>query len=233
MNHIARFLQTLPLFHGINTEALETVSHTLIERKVKRGTVVCLRGERIDKVFIVYRGKIKIYRTDPEGSKMFISYCHSGDFFPHFGFFREACFHADAQAVEDSHLLVMPKEDMEQLLRTHPELTIRLIQTMGQQISDLEQQLNESIVHDAYERVIFLLLRLARTVGEPHQQGICLKERYTNRELAQMIGATRETVSRVMNRLKREGHVHLQEGHLVVHVHRLKELVDCPHTQIG
>lgn len=233
MDYIASFLHTLPLFHGVNPEALEAVSHTLIERRVKRGAVVYLRGERIDKVFIVYQGKIKIYRTDPEGTKVFISYCHSGDLFPHFGFFQEACFQADAQAVEDSHLLVMPKEDMEQLLRSHPELTVRLIQTMGKQISELEQQLNESIVHDAYKRVIFLLLRLARTVGEPHQQGICLKERYTNRELAQMIGATRETVSRVMNRLKREGHIHLNQGHLVVHVHRLKELVDYPHTQIG
>ncbi|GGE13003.1 transcriptional regulator [Marinithermofilum abyssi] len=203
------------------------VSQKMIERKYKRETVIHLRGEPIDRVFILRSGKVKMYRTDPDGKKSLLTYHHQGDLFPLYGFFQSAVFQADAHAEEDSVLLVITLEDMNQLLKEYPELSQRVITLMGQRMLELEQQWSETIIFDVQERLIMLLLRLAQDVSRPYQGSwVKLTEKFTNRELAQMIGSTRETVSRILNRLKRQGIVGGHQGYLLIHVAHLESRIE-------
>ena len=126
--------------------------------------------------------------------------------FPHFGFFRKGDhFPAHAEILEDSTLIVIPISGFESLLLKNPEISIKLFRVMGEKIMDLHHRLEEQILHNSYERIVLLLLRLCKTHGMKEDDNqYTLMTHFTNRELANMIGSSRETVSRTITQLKKK-----------------------------
>ncbi len=227
MSSIQEFLKHLPLFQGLEPEIIHSFSAKFIERSYKRNTLLYLNGDPLDRIFLVFQGRIKIHKTNPDGSKLFARYYYQGDLFPQFGFFRNTAYMAEALVDTDSTLLVMMREDFEGLVQMYPELNVRIIQMMGEHIQLLENQLGETVIYDSTERVILLLLRLAEShsLEKEDEKVVRLKERFTHRELAQMVGTTRETVSRVINRLKQEGYVFPVDGHMALRTDQLRKMV--------
>ncbi|GAA3312411.1 hypothetical protein GCM10020331_000040 [Ectobacillus funiculus] len=93
----------------------------------------------------------------------------------------------------------------EAILIKYPELCIKLFKVLGEKIIDLQNRLEEQILHDTYEQIIMLLLRLCQSNGVPINDGYKITTHFTNRELANMIGTSRETMNRTINRLRKKG----------------------------
>jgi CRP/FNR family transcriptional regulator len=176
-----------------------------------------MQGGLLTKVFFIRTGKVKIFKMDATGRKQIISILEAGKMFPHAGFFREGVFPAYAKIVEEAQIVTIPIDKFEEVLLANPEICMKLFKLLGEKIVDLQQRLEEQILHNTHEQIILLLLRLVKSNGIIKENEYKITTHFTNRELANMIGTTRETVSRTINHLKKEQIIKTDEdGYFII-----------------
>ncbi|GGJ95428.1 cAMP-binding protein [Lentibacillus kapialis] len=202
---IQRLLQKVPLFKDLTDDEMEPIIDLAKHRMYRHGTHIFMQGDPLTNVYFIHQGKIKIYKTDFHGREQIVNVLQPGDMFPHQGFFRQDDYPAHAEVLEDAILIYIPIESFENFLVNHPEICIKLFRVLGDIIVDLQARLEEKILHNTYEQIIMLLLRLSKGYGKETNGGmIRLTTQFTNRELANMIGSSRETVSRTLTQLKKQ-----------------------------
>ena len=171
----------------------------------KRGSHVFLQDEPLENVYFIYKGKLKIYKTDVSGKEQIVSFLKEGDMFPHIGFFRKGGYPAFSEVLRDAILVVVPIASFEKVLIENPELCIKVFKVLGEKIVDLQERLEAQILNNTYQQIIKLLVRLGKIHGKKLSDGrTILPSEFTNRDLGSMIGTTRETVSRTLTKLKKE-----------------------------
>lgn len=198
-------LHDIPLFKELDEmerESLKSIAHT---RTYKKYAHVFMQEEALTNVYFIMEGKIKIYRTDIHGREQIVNILHAGEMFPHQGFFRHDTYPAHAQAMEPSILVYIPKKQFEKFLVEYPQISVKLFRVLGDMIVDLQQRLEEQILHNTREQIMMLFLRLVKKHGIENENGeVFLVRQFSNKELASMIGTSRETVSRTISQLRRE-----------------------------
>jgi CRP-like cAMP-binding protein len=210
-------LSDVPLFRELTLEELDPIVQIAQTRFYKHKMYVFMQDDPLDRVFFIHSGKVKIYRTDLSGKEQIISVLEPGEMFPHAGFFRKGSYPSHAEISEDANLIVIPIDKFEGILITYPELCIKLFKVLGEKIVDLQGRLEAQVLHNTYEQIILLLIRLCKSNGEKISDKFQLTTQFTNRELANMIGTSRETVSRTLNHLKKKEYIDLcEEGYYLI-----------------
>jgi len=214
---IKKRLSDVPLFKELSDLELEPFIRIAQTRYYKQKMYVFMQDDPLDRVFFIHSGKIKIYKTDFSGKEQIISVLEPGEMFPHAGFFRQGNFPAHAEVMEDAHLVVVPIDKFEETLISFPELCIKLFKVLGEKIVDLQGRLEAQVLHNTYEQIVLLLIRLCESNGENTGSSYKLTTQFTNRELANMIGTSRETVSRTINHLKKKEYItQCEEGYYLI-----------------
>ena len=202
---IKKLLSTFSLFRDLNDAEMDKIVQISITRECKKGNHIFMKDDPIENVYFMYSGKIKIYKSDINGREQIVNIIKNGDMFPHVGFFRKGGYPAFSEVIEDAILIVISNDDFEKLLLDNPELCIKVFKVLGEKIIDLQERLEEKILNNTYEQIIKLLIRLARSHGQKKTDvSYLLKAEFTNKDLANMIGTTRETISRTLTKLKKE-----------------------------
>lgn len=224
---IEKRLKTVSIFKELNTDELLQINEISHIRFYKQKMRVFMQGDPLERVFFIQSGKIKIYKSDSTGREQIVSILEPGSMFPHAGFFRrgQVC-PATAEVMEDAKLIAIPILDFEKVLLANPVISMKLFTVLGERIVDLQKRLEDQILHDTYERIVMLLLRLCKTNGVKHKDLYKITTHLTNRELASMIGTSRETFSRTVNDLKKKGCISFDEkGYLMIDRKILKDMV--------
>ncbi|WJQ13373.1 Crp/Fnr family transcriptional regulator [Geobacillus stearothermophilus] len=204
-------LKAVPLFRELSDYELDSLVAISHVRVYKPRTFVFMQGDPLERVYFIHSGTVKIYKTDFSGKEQIVSILQTGEMFPHAGFFLKGTYPAHAEVVEEATLIAIPIHDFEQVLMASPELCIKLFRVMGEKIVDLQNRLEAQVLHNTYEQIVLLLLRLTRTNAVKQGKWHRLTAHVTNRELANMIGTARETVSRTLSQLKRKGLIDVDE----------------------
>lgn len=202
---IKRVLSEFSLFKELTDNELNEIAAISITRDWTKHSHVFLQGDPLESVYFIYNGKIKIYKSDINGKEQIVNIAKKGEMFPHVGFFRKGDYPANAQVLEPSTLIAVPIPQFENVLIENPELSIKVFKVLGEKIIDLQNRLEEQILNNTYEQIIKLLIRLAEKHGKDLKDGtFLLKAEFTNRDLANMIGTTRETISRTLTKMKKD-----------------------------
>ncbi|MFT9487293.1 MAG: Crp/Fnr family transcriptional regulator [Tepidibacillus sp.] len=228
MQSIKEMLQQVALLKGLDEEDLDRIEKNAIRRRFQKGSIIFMHGEPLDRIFFILQGSVKIYRSDAAGREQIVAMLQTEDMFPHTGFFKSSGgYPANAEALKDTLLIMIPINQFENLLKENPELSIKLFRIMGQKIIELQNRLEEQILHNTYEKVILLLIRLGGKYGVPCINGMTkINMRFTNRDLANMIGVTRETISRTFAQLKKEDLIETdEENYLYINPDHLKDKI--------
>lgn len=204
---IEKVLSDVPLFRELSSDELRPIVEIAQTRFYKHKMYVFMQDDHLDRVFFILSGKVKIYKSDFSGKEQIVSILEPGEMFPHAGLFRKGSYPAHAEVMEDLSLLVIPIDKFEEILISYPELCIKLFKVLGEKIVDLQGRLEAQVLHNTFEQIILLLIRLCKTNGEKIGERYKLTTQFTNRELANMIGTSRETVSRTINQLKRKNFI--------------------------
>ncbi|RBW68366.1 Crp/Fnr family transcriptional regulator [Bacillus taeanensis] len=222
---IRTLLKKVPLFKELTENELTPIVEMAHPRQFRARMIIFMQGDPLDRVFFIHKGKVKIYKTDLSGKEQIVSILQEGDMFPHAGFFRTGDYPAHAEIIENATLIVIPISDFEKLLLQRPDVCIKLFKVMGEKIVDLQNRLEEQILHNTYEQILMLLLRLSKAYGKKHKDGrIELTTHFTNREIANMIGTSRETVSRTLTQLRRKEIVEVNaKGRFLIAANAVKE----------
>lgn len=223
-NSVKLLLQQFPLFRSLTENEINLIVRLAVTREYKKDSHIFFQGDPLTDVYFIFSGKIKIYRLDAQGNEQIVNILKKGDMFPHQGFFRKDSYPANAQAMEDAVLIYIPIQSFEQFLIRNPEVCIKIFRILGDQIMELHQRLEEKILYNTYDQILLLLLRLTKKHGKKlNEQEFLISTLLTNRDLANMIGSSRETVNRTLSQLKKRNFVRYEDGYIVTRPDKLRE----------
>lgn len=227
IDEIKRVLSEFSLFRELTDNEINKITKITISREWKKHSHVFLQGDPLENVYFIYDGKIKIYKSDVNGKEQIVAIMKKGEMFPHVGFFRKGDYPAFAEVLEPSILITIPIVQFERVLVENPELSIKVFKVLGEKIVDLQNRLEEQILNNTYEQIIKLLIRLAQNNGKALQNGsILLKTDFTNKDLANMIGTTRETINRTLTKLKKEELIEVDDdGNMILDPRKLLDQI--------
>ncbi|WP_075982090.1 Crp/Fnr family transcriptional regulator [Bacillus massilinigeriensis] len=224
-NEIKKVLSCFSLFKELNDEELNKIVDISISRTWIKGNHIFLQDDPIENVYFIHSGKVKIYKSDANGKEQIVAILKKGEMFPHVGFFRKGGYPAYSEVLENSSIVTVPIAQFETVLIHNPELCIKVFKVLGEKIVELQDRLEAQILNNTYEQIIKLLVRLGRKDGMKKEKGvILLKSDFTNKDLANMIGTTRETVSRTLTKMKKDHLLEVDgEGNLIFQPEDLME----------
>jgi CRP/FNR family transcriptional regulator, cyclic AMP receptor protein len=204
-----------PLFSVLSAAAQQALRDAVTRRRVRRHEVVYSPGATCDATFWVRRGCIKVSRLFPDGREITLNLCHPGGVFGEEALVSDHPRACQAQALEDSLLLVLPASLSLHLLQEEAPFAVELARLIEQRRVMAEEQVENLAFRDVGARLALLLLDLARQQGRALGDGDTLLDtRLTHQELANCVGTTRETLTLTIDRFKTDGWIRL-EGRMI------------------
>ncbi len=174
--------------------------------------VLFREGEEVHTFYFVEHGRIRMSVVLEDGEEHTINILREGDLFPHLGLLRGGIYPATAETLIEASLLSISRQDLVDLIHRHPELALLLLAEMGRRIEILQSRVKELIQKDLRFRVMHILLRLAREARARRGKNDDQKEgetkldfHLTHEELARLAGAARESVTRILSEMRRQG----------------------------
>lgn len=198
-------LRLVPLFEELADADLAEVASIVIDRRLARNDLVFREGEPVRAVHIVREGRVKVYRVGEDGREQIMCIMQAGEYFPHVGLFEEADYPANAQVLEPTRLAVIRVRDLESLIGRRPGLAIAMLKIQASMLRHLQGRVRDLALVDVRGRTARALLFLAEQSGIMTAGGMRLNLFLTRQDLANLVGTTRETVTRVLSDFRREG----------------------------
>ncbi len=204
-------LRTVPLFAGLSDAEVATLATLTRERRYPKGAVIVFRDDPGDALYVVAEGQVKVVLVAEDGREVILSVLGPGHVFGEMALLDEQPRSAHVIAMQDSILLVLRREDFQAQLRATPGLAIGLLRELTRRLRRADEQIGRLVLLDVNGRVASLLLGLAEEEG-----GDRITRRLTHHTIAQMIGASRETVSRTMRHLVERGLIEVARREIIL-----------------
>ena len=201
-------LRAIPLFSNVSDEDLEQVASHLIERRFPRNTTIVEEGLAGDYMYVIREGRVKVTKLSEDGREKILEFLDAGSFFGEMALLDRAPRIASVKTLKPVKLLALSRTDFLNLLRKSPDLALAVIQELCKRLRIVDDQASALSFQRVKDRTKGLLQRLAR---DPHEEGGRVPPPLTHQQMADMIGTSRETVTRVVKELKQEGWLR-QEG---------------------
>ncbi len=209
-------LRSAPLFRELDDEAAAALRDSMDEVRVTRGQVLFREGDAGDRVYVVIEGKVKLGRTAPDGRENLLAVLGPGQMFGELSLFDPGPRSATATAVTDSMLLGLGHEDLLPLLTGRPEVARGLLLQIAQRLRRSNEAMADLVFADVPGRVAKALLDLSQRFGAASRDGIRVSHDLTQEELAQLVGASRETVNKALADFVHRGWIRLEQRSVVL-----------------
>ena len=205
-------LRALPIFETLDDECLKPLTRVAMLRQIPRNTVALHAGDHTDNIYFVLSGSLKVQVSDEEGREVILSMLGPGELFGEMGVLDDHPRSATVLAVEASEVVVMGKADFKQCLVENPDVSLFIMRNLTKRLRLADRNIESLALLDVYGRVARLLLEAAETVDGRK----VVTHKLTKQDIAKMIGASREMVSRVMRDLTAQGLIHEHDGQLIL-----------------
>lgn len=209
------YLKRIPLFSDLKESLIMEIANIAAIKKFDKGTVLFQQGDPGEAVYVVKEGLVKISMMDEEGKEYIIHMMQPGEVFAEATLFNSGPCPANAEVVEDSILIVLNNERLEELIKSNSELALGLIKVMAKRLQDVSKQINSLALRDAIGRTVSMLMRLAEEKGEKSGNKVMIKD-ISRQEFANMVGITRETVTRILNQMSKENLLELDRQKIII-----------------
>jgi len=191
-------LAQAPLFTGLDEEAAGALRATMVRVTVERGDVVFLEGEPGDRLYVVVDGKIKLGVTSNDGRENLLAVLGPSEMFGELSLFDPGPRTATATALTDATLAGLGHHDLVAWLTGRPEVAQALLKALAQRLRRTNEAMSDLVFSDVPGRVAKALLDLGEKFGEAEGDGLRVTHDMTQEELAQLVGASRETVNKAL-----------------------------------
>jgi CRP/FNR family transcriptional regulator len=209
-------LRRAPLFATLDDEAFRLLTDELTEVDLSRGASVFREGDQGDQLYFIVSGKVKLGRTSPDGRESLLAILGPGELFGEMALFDPSPRTATATAVSETRLAGLKNESLNGLLRTRPEVSAQLLQALARRLRRTNDSLSDLVFSDVPGRVAKALLDLADRFGRPATDGVLVAHELTQEELAQLVGASRETVNKALAEFVQRGWLRLEARAVVI-----------------
>jgi CRP/FNR family transcriptional regulator len=203
-------LGSVPLFAALDADSAATLEKMLTTRSVGKGHVVFNEGDDGDRLFIVLDGKVKITRAAVDGRENLIAVLGTAEMFGELSLFDPGPRTASVSAVTDATLASLDHDDLRPLLLERPGVAVELLQALAQRLRRTNEAMADLVFTDVPGRVAKALLDLADKFGVVEADGTRVRHDLTQEELAQLVGASRETVNKALSEFAHRGWLRIE-----------------------
>lgn len=202
-------LAAIPLFAGVDREDLEVLASHLIERRFPKNTSIVEEGLPGDYMYIIRSGRVKVTKLSEEGREKIMGFLEAGDFFGEMALLDRSPRSASVKTLGEVRLLALSRRDFLDVLRKSPDVSMAVIAELSRRLREMDEQASSLSFQRVKDRARGLLGRIARDPAPI--PGRRMTPPLTHQQIADMIGTSRETVTRVLKELREEGWL-LREG---------------------
>ena len=207
------FLRRMPIFTGIGESQLEMLAAGSVRRSFPRGRSIVAEGETSQSFYLLLSGRAKVQRSDSEGKEVILAILGPGEFFGEMSLIDDAPRSASVITIEPCDFIAVNKESFKAMLASSTDMCLAIMRGIVRRLREADKKIETLALMDVYGRVARVLLDFSETVGGER----VVKGKLPRQEIANMIGASREMVSRVMKGLEVDGFiVPVSEGRLLL-----------------
>jgi CRP/FNR family transcriptional regulator, cyclic AMP receptor protein len=219
-------IRRVPLFRDFADDEAAAVAATVTDRHYAKHQFIVREGDPGDTFFILVKGSVSVCRIAPDGRETILSILKEGDFFGEMSMFDSSLRSASIKTLTEVEVGAIRQADFLTLLDRNPRIGRSLVIALSERLRAANALIAATTSQDIRARLASLLLNLGDQFGERVDNGTRITLRLTNQEMANMIGTTRETVNRTLNRFWDDKLVDMRTAHVViVEPDRLRALI--------
>lgn len=210
-------LKKIPILGFMPAEKLKQLLRFSKIHHFPNGSSIFTKLDIAKHMFVVQKGRIKIFTASGVKKKKTFAYLTPGDFFGEMALLDASGIRsASAQAVEASELLIISEQNFKRFLLSNPKLCYFLLLTLSKRLRASNDQVENMLFRNILGRVAKTVYDLSRQQGDPHGRGVILRGSYTRQDLADLVGTTREPLTRALSTLKKAELVRFYDGRIVL-----------------
>ncbi|TWP34322.1 Crp/Fnr family transcriptional regulator [Leekyejoonella antrihumi] len=199
-----------PLFAALDDVSAEALLASMTKSRIPRGRVLFEEGEQGDSLYVITDGKVKLGRRSSDGRENLLAVLGMGEILGELSLFDPGARTATATAIADTELVGIAHEAMTDFVRDRPEVAMTMLRALARRLRRTNEALGDLVFTDVPGRVAKALLDLAERFGKQTEDGILVPHDLTQEELAQLVGASRETVNKALADFTSRGWVKLE-----------------------
>ena len=204
-------IRNVPLFSLLRDTELVLLTQVLLRKPYPKNSTVVAAGDPADALYIVISGRLKVIMSDKEGREVILAILNQGDFFGEMGLIDQAPRSATVVAIDSCELLTMTRADFTKCLQNNFDLTMNVILGLVKRLREADRKIGSLALMDVCGRVARLLMEMAETVD-----GQKVVTKLPKQQIAKMVGATREMVTRVMKEMETGGHIEVRAHQILL-----------------
>lgn len=210
MNTHLELLKKVALFENIEEAELERIAALLTSRDCPKDSQIVTQDEPGDALFIISKGRVKVVLYGDNGREVILTILKAGEFFGEMSLVDDMPRSANVIASEDSQVLILKRDQFTEHVRKSPTMALNIMSELSKRLRRADEIIGNLATLDVYGRVAHIMIELAKKDGEEVEEGILIRERPTQQDIASMIGTSRETVSRVLSEFQKRGFVEMR-----------------------
>ena len=203
-------LREAPLFKALDDEAATSLRKSMLLQELKKGQTLFQEGQTGDRLYLVKSGKVKLSHASGDGRESVFMVLGPGDMFGELSLFDPGPRTSTAIAVPDSEILGLGHSDLKPWLQDRPEVAQALLQALAHRLRRTSETMSDLVFADVPGRVAKALLELGEKFGSKSGTGLSVHHDLTQEELAQLVGASRETVNKALADFASRGWIRLE-----------------------
>ncbi|MDR7073739.1 Crp/Fnr family transcriptional regulator [Fictibacillus barbaricus] len=218
--------QNTDIFSKQSFQYLESIMYP---RVIEKDQYLFLDSDRADQLYYMKKGQIKITKLAEDGKELVLYIFQEGDLIGELGITADSRYNYSAKATAHCEIGIIQQQDLETIIWQHGDVAVEFMRWMSNMHAITRSKFRDLMLYGKKGALCSTLIRLANSYGIMTPTGIVISQTFTNNDLAELIGTTRETVNRMLSTLKKDGVVSLEsEGKLkIIKLNKLKEACSC------
>jgi CRP/FNR family transcriptional regulator, cyclic AMP receptor protein len=228
VNHVAENAEH-EIFDGLTDADLAEMDDRFAMASFRKGELIYSPFDRGDALFLVESGRVRLFRSASDGRQVTLAMLDAGASFGQLSVLDTPLLDAYAEAMTDCVVRVLRVSDLERAVADHPRMALNLMRSLADRLRDAEDQIEALAFRPVPSRLAGKLLDLMDRYGRVTPNGIRIDERFTHMQLAEMIGTSRETLTKVLNELRDAGLIDVRDRLIwVLDAHGLERMKTAP-----
>ncbi|MGI5119711.1 Crp/Fnr family transcriptional regulator [Marinactinospora thermotolerans] len=216
MDETNEVLSKAPLFEALDEDGAAALRASVSEVRLGRGQTLFSEGDEGDRLYVILSGKVKLTRTAVDGRENLLSVLGPGEMFGELSLFDPRPRTASAVAVTDTVLAGLGHDDLRPFISQQPEVAVHLLKALAARLRRTNDTMSDLVFTDVPGRVAKALLDLADRFGKEGDDGLHVHHDLTQEELAQLVGASRETVNKALAEFALRGWLRIEAKAVVL-----------------
>ena len=210
------FLKNIQLFSSLTDEELLHISSKVILREFKKNEVILYEQDTNEFMYIILSGKVKVIQTTEDGKEIILATHKSNELFGEISLIDGKTSPATVLATEDSLIAIISKKDFYFLLSNQSKVLEKLLHILCSRLRESWKRIHILNFNNASQRIKMLFLMLSYDNGKKTSEGVILNMRLTHQNIADMVGLTRETVTRIIDKWRNNGEIKVLKNKLIL-----------------